>query len=58
MDRAIKPVLDTWFNIYKKVVQEQGIKQKNIYNIDESGFSIQTMELTQIILNSTLCTKH
>jgi len=58
MDRAIKSVLDTWFNIYKKVVQEQGIKQKNIYNIDESGFSVGTMELTQIILNSTLCTKH
>jgi hypothetical protein len=58
MDRAIKPVLDTCFNIYKKVVQEQGIQQKNIYNIDESGFSIVTMGLTQIILNSTLRTKH
>jgi len=30
----------------------------NIYNMDESGFSIGTMESTRIILDSTLRTKH
>jgi hypothetical protein len=58
MDGATKPVLDAWFNAYKKVVQEQGIKQENTYNMDESGFSIGTMESTRIILDSTLRTKH
>ena len=46
MDGATKPVLDAWFDAYKKVVQEQGIKQENTYNMDESGFSIGTMEST------------
>ena len=46
MDGAIKEVLDAWFDAYKKVVQEQGIEQENIYNMDESGFSIGTMEST------------
>ena len=46
MDGATKPVLDAWFNAYKKVVQDQGIKQENTYNIDKSRFSIGTIELT------------
>lgn len=58
MDGAIKPVLDAWFNTYKKVVQEQGIKQENTYNIDESVFSIGTMESARIIYDSILRTKH
>ena len=58
MDGATKEVLSAWFNAYQKVVQEQGIKQENTYNMDESGFSIGTMESTRIILDSTLCTKH
>ena len=58
IDRATKPVLDTWFNVYKKVVKDLGITQENIYNIDKSGFSIGTMESTRIIIDSTLCTKH
>jgi hypothetical protein len=58
MDRATKDVLDTWFDVYKKVVQEQRIKPGNTYNMNESGFSIRTIESTRIIIDSTLCTKH
>jgi hypothetical protein len=58
MDGATKEVLNAWFDAYKKVVQEQGIKQENTYNMDESGFSIRTMESTRIIIDSTLRTKH
>ena len=32
--------------------------QENIYNMDESGFSIGTMESTRIIIDSILCTKY
>ena len=35
-----------------------GIKKHNVYNMDETGFSIRTMESTQIIVNSTLRTRH
>jgi hypothetical protein len=58
MDGSTKEVLGAWFNAYSKVVQEHGIKQENTYNMDESGFSIGTMESTRIILDSTLRTKH
>lgn len=58
MDGATKPVLNAWFDAYQKVVQEQGIKKENVYNMDESGFSIGTMESTRIIIDSTLRTKH
>ena len=58
IDGATKPVLDVWFNVYMQVVREFRITQENTYNIDESGFSIGTMESTQIILDSTLRIKH
>jgi hypothetical protein len=58
MDGATKEVLNAWFDAFMKVVQEQGIKQENTYNMDESGFSIRTMESTRIILDGTLRTKH
>lgn len=58
MDGATKEVISAWFNAYQKVVQEYGIKQENTYNMDESVFSIGTMESTRIILDSTLRTKH
>jgi hypothetical protein len=58
IDGATRLVLDAWFDAFQKVVQEHGIKQKNTYNIDESGFSIGTMESTQIIIDLTLRTKH
>jgi hypothetical protein len=58
MDGATKEVLEAWFDAYQKVVQEQGIEQENIYNMDKSGFSIGTMELTRIIIDLTLRTKY
>ena len=58
MDGATKPVLEAWFNAYEKMVQKEGIKPENTYNMDESGFSIGTMESTRIILDLSLRTKH
>jgi hypothetical protein len=58
MDGATKPVLDAWFDAFKMIVQKHKIKKENIYNMDESGHSIGTMESTHIIIDSTLRTKH
>ena len=58
MDGATKPVLEAWFNAYNKLVQQEKIAQENTYNMDESGFSIGTMESTHTIIDSTLRTKY
>jgi hypothetical protein len=58
MDGTNKPVLDAWFDAYKKIVTTSGIKQENTYNMDESGHSIGTLESTHMIIDSTLRTKH
>jgi len=44
MDGATKLVLDAGFDAYRKLIQEYKITQENTYNMDESGFSIGTME--------------
>lgn len=46
MDGATKEVLGAWFDAFRGMVQEHGIKQENSYNMDVSGFSIGTMEST------------
>jgi len=58
MDRATKSVLKAWFNIYQSIVQEFKILEKNIYNMDKSGFSIRIIELIQIIIDTIFCIKH
>jgi hypothetical protein len=56
MNGVTKQVLKGWFDVYKSLITEQKIKNYNTYNIDEIGFSIGTMQSTQIIVDSTLRT--
>jgi hemoglobin-like flavoprotein len=46
MSGVTKEVLKAWFNAYKDVVKQLKIEEKDIYNMDETGFSIRTMEST------------
>lgn len=58
MDGATKPAIDAWFVAYEEIVRTLKIKPHNTYNMDESGFSIGTMDSTRIIIDSTLRTKY
>lgn len=46
--------LRKWFDELKRVVDEFGIKPKNIYNMDESGFAIGEIEATKRIINANI----
>jgi hemoglobin-like flavoprotein len=46
MDGVIILVVDAWFKAYKEILIRMKIQEKDIYNMDETGFSIRTMELT------------
>ena len=43
--------LQHWFNDLEKVLAEFNIKSENIYNMDESGFAIGTIEASKVIIN-------
>jgi DDE superfamily endonuclease/Tc5 transposase DNA-binding domain len=45
-------VLQSWFDTFEKVVQKYGIEEQNIYNMDESGFSIGTVKATRVITSA------
>ena len=47
-----------WFDIYKDLIICLGIEKHNIYNIDETRFSIGKIESTRIIIDSTLYIHH
>jgi len=57
MNGVTKEVLRGWFDVYKSLTTILKIENHNIYNIDETGFSIGTMQSTRIIVDSTLRTR-
>ena len=42
-------VLQDWFDTYQRVIRKYGIEKDNIYNMDESDFSIGTIEAIRVI---------
>jgi hypothetical protein len=57
MNGVTKQVLKGWFDAYKSLITEQKIENYNTYDMDETGFSIGTMQSTRIIVDSTLRTR-
>jgi len=58
MNGVTEPIVEAWFDAFKDIVGRMNIDVKNIYNMDETGFSIGTMESTRIIVDSTYRTRH
>jgi len=44
-------VLKKWFEEFKRVIEELGIDIENIYNMDETGFLIETIKTSNIIIS-------
>jgi hypothetical protein len=57
MNGVTIPVVKAWFDAYKDLLIRMKIEEKNIYNMDETGFSIGTMDSTRVIVDSTLHTR-
>jgi frataxin-like iron-binding protein CyaY len=53
-----KDALMNWFNDIRRVFEENNIDITNVYNMDESGFSIGTINATHIIINKQLRMKY
>src|SRR2546423_11350402 len=52
-----KEKLMAWFDDVHKVFMEHNINKKDVYNMDESGFSIGKINATHVIINKWLHTK-
>ena len=47
--------LKVWFDAYnREVIQDEDVLFKNVYNADESGFSIGTIQASRVIINSAV----
>jgi hypothetical protein len=53
-----KDVLIKWFNDVRKIFDNYNIDLKNVYNMDESGFSIGKIEATCVIINAKIRAKY
>ena len=57
MDGTTKDALNTWFDEVERTIKQFKIDKSNIYNMDETGFSIGSMESTRVIVDTTIRTK-
>jgi len=51
MKDASKEVLQAWFDAFQSMIEKYNIKPKNMYNRDESGFSIRLINASRVIIN-------
>lgn len=47
-----KPIVEEWFRNLRATVEEYGITPDNMYNMDESGFSLGTTENMRVIIDT------
>jgi Tc5 transposase DNA-binding domain len=47
-------VVQAWFDVFKSTLEFYDIQPENIYNMDESGFSIGQIEASRIIINKSI----
>jgi len=48
-----RPVLEKWFTDVKSIIDEFNIEPQDIYNMDETGFSIGSIKATRVIIDRT-----
>ena len=53
MHETTKETLDAWFDAVEAAITKYEVLQSNIYNMDETGFAIGSMESTRVIIDSS-----
>ena len=46
--------LRKWFSDLESVIKEYKIEPQNVYNMDKSGFSIEEIEASKVIINAEI----
>jgi hypothetical protein len=46
--------IQEWFNTFERVKREYNVAPKNIYNMDETGFAIGSVERGKVIINAQI----
>src|SRR5205085_691826 len=58
MKDASKEVLEKWFETFRSITEFYDIHPQNIYNMDESGFSIGEIEASRVVVNKKVRQKY
>jgi hypothetical protein len=49
-----REVVANFFETFKRTIEEEGIIDENIYNVDETGFALGTIQAARAIIDSTV----
>ena len=58
LKEVTKEAIDKWFDHFSQAITERQILPENMYNMDESGFSIGNIKGAQVVVDTTLLTKY
>jgi hypothetical protein len=53
-----RPLIVEWFDVFIKLIHENEILPENIYNMDETGFPLGTIQKAQVIVDSSVRMKY
>jgi len=51
INNVIKEDLNRWFDEFEKMIKEKNIRIEDIYNMDETGFSIGVVQRSYVVVN-------
>ncbi len=57
LEETSHEAIEDWFNIFEETIVEYQITVENMYNMDETGFSIGNIKGAYVVVNKTLQTK-
>lgn len=49
-----REALDNWFTVFQTTILEHNIQPQDVYNMDETGFSIGMIQASRVIVNSNM----
>jgi len=54
----MKENLDRWFDEFEKTIKEKNIRIEDMYNMDETGFSIGVVQRSYVVVNKESKTRY
>src|SRR5256885_9256814 len=50
--------VNKWFDVFEATVREYNIQPRDVYNMDETGFSIGMIQASRVVVSSNVSTQY
>ena len=51
-------MVNKWFDVFEATMSEYGIQPQDVYNMDETGFSIEMIQALRAVVSTDISTQY